>query len=138
MLAQPLMHCPPPAAQRHYIEEHIQSGRPFDELVLQDANPKAVIEVSDGYDFIVNPLAIAYHGRIVDYAGRITDGHGSLHVEMIPAKHATVRAYIGNRALGGRRLKPEIVDRVLRAVPDQGGNRVVGFTDGHKGYGMIP
>jgi hypothetical protein len=112
----------------------LQSGEPFAAILFDGPGPKGSVQVTgpSGSPEMVNPLAIARHGEVVDFAA-VTQQGGRSHIEMLAAKGAEVQAYIGNRTVNRAVLKL----RTIHAVEDTGIG-AVGFTDGRDTYGVEP
>jgi hypothetical protein len=130
----PLIRQAPVAVQRRYIQGQLESGEPFAAILLDGPGPKGSIQVTgpSGDPEMVNPVTIARHGEVVDYAA-VTQQGGRSHIEMLAARGAEAQAYIGNRAVNRAVLKL----RVIRAVGDTGIG-ATGFTDGRDTYGVEP
>lgn len=126
-----------PAAQRAYIERHIDDGKHFRFAVLEGRKENAEVEVTDPDrpgKLMVNPLVIRCGGHIISFAARKGD-----QLDTLPADDVTVTTQIGHNTFPVN--NPAAITsplRELHAVPDSGVG-TVGFVDnGGKGFGLMP
>jgi hypothetical protein len=130
----PIVTQAPVAVQRRYLQRQLQSGEPFVAVVLDGSGPSGSVQVTGphGNPEMVNPLAIARHGQVVDFAA-VTQEGGRSHIEMLATAKAEFQAYVGNRAVNRAVLKVNTVYTAEEADGD-----AVGFTNGWDTYGLEP